>query len=492
MTVSHRFTLLALAVCLPFRMVAANADVLNWQTNEVIPGTEGITPGPGVDFWALNNDGFDLSFADFGGFDLTGGVFDNANLSNALFDGSNLQGASLEYTDLSDADFDDANLERANARGSDLSRATFDAAVIRGVDFYKANLSREQLYSTESYREKDLRGIEVSSSMQDWDLAGQDLSFADFWAASLGGADLTGAIITGTHFPWRSIYPFGELTQEDADEFNDLKFSATQLYSTASYQEKNLQRVTFTASDLRDWDFREQDLRFADLGQSRLNRADFSNADLRNTLFADFGGKSDQANGLQSAIFNSGTIYNQWTSFPKDFDPEEAGLTFVSSPLGDFDLNDVLDVVDIDLLATLLDRGEITCPCKGDTFLPFSLDGKLGIGADDFHFWVKELKNTYFGDANLDGEFNSADLVQVFQANEYEDDLDNNSGWADGDWNADREFTSSDLVAAFQDGGYGHGPRIAARMVPEPSHTMILCIGFFIVLRNRLRPLSTI
>ncbi len=91
---------------------------------------------------------------------------------------------------------------------------------------------------------------------------------------------------------------------------------------------------------------------------------------------------------------------------------------------------------------------------------------------------------TYFGDANLDGEFNSADLVQVFQAGEYEDGMENNSGWADGDWDGDGDFTSGDLVLAFQDGAYEQGPRVAA--VPEPTAVWILLVGVAVLVRSRV------
>ncbi len=56
------------------------------------------------------------------------------------------------------------------------------------------------------------------------------------------------------------------------------------------------------------------------------------------------------------------------------------------------------------------------------------------------------------GDANRDGIFNTADLVLVWQAGEYEDNNENNSTWAEGDWNGDGDFTSADLVLAFQKG----------------------------------------
>jgi hypothetical protein len=59
------------------------------------------------------------------------------------------------------------------------------------------------------------------------------------------------------------------------------------------------------------------------------------------------------------------------------------------------------------------------------------------------------------GDANQDEVFDSADLVQVFQAGEHEDGKVGNSTWGTGDWNGDREFGSADLVVAFQSAAYG-------------------------------------
>jgi hypothetical protein len=58
------------------------------------------------------------------------------------------------------------------------------------------------------------------------------------------------------------------------------------------------------------------------------------------------------------------------------------------------------------------------------------------------------------GDANGDLKFDSADLVAVFQAGEYEDHVDRNSSWSEGDWNGDGDFTTADLVLAFQAGTF--------------------------------------
>ncbi|MCA9211800.1 MAG: trypsin-like serine protease [Planctomycetales bacterium] len=59
-----------------------------------------------------------------------------------------------------------------------------------------------------------------------------------------------------------------------------------------------------------------------------------------------------------------------------------------------------------------------------------------------------------YGDANLDGVFNSSDLVKLFQRGEFEDSIQGNSNWQDGDWDGDGDFTTRDLVLAFQYGSY--------------------------------------
>jgi hypothetical protein len=118
---------------------------------------------------------------------------------------------------------------------------------------------------------------------------------------------------------------------------------------------------------------------------------------------------------------------------------------------------------------------------------------KLDLNADervdngDLTIWVKTLKRTWFGDATLDGEFNSIDLVQVFREGQYEDDMVHNSTWSTGDWNADREFTTSDLVVAFQDGGYERGPR-AVEFVPEPRGASLLLLGATLLAKPRTPP----
>lgn len=148
---------------------------------------------------------------------------------------------------------------------------------------------------------------------------------------------------------------------------------------------------------------------------------------------------------------------------------------------GDFNIDCQLTADDIDLLGVAVADGQY------DSF--YDLDRNKLLELEDQRIWVEELKRTYFGDTDLNGEFNSDDLVAVFQAGEYEDGIPDNSTWAEGDWDGDGEFESSDFVLAFQGGGYELGPRSSTAVVPEPSGGLLLLYGLFTAIRRiRGRP----
>ena len=142
--------------------------------------------------------------------------------------------------------------------------------------------------------------------------------------------------------------------------------------------------------------------------------------------------------------------------------------------LGDFNGDGLVDIADIDLLSQQIRIGS--------TDLELDVNGDLAVNSLDRKAWVHGIAMSYLGDANLDGEFDSGDLIQVFAAGEYEDAVNGNSGWADGDWNGDGDFDTSDLVVAFQDGGFERGPRQAAA-VPEPSSAISLALCAALVTR---------
>ncbi len=126
---------------------------------------------------------------------------------------------------------------------------------------------------------------------------------------------------------------------------------------------------------------------------------------------------------------------------------------------GDFDGDRVLSAHDIDLLSAAV-RAAAHDP-------DFDLNADSLVDANDRVVWVEQEAGTWFGDADLDGEFNSSDFVQVFVAGKYE--TNDNAGWAEGDWDGSSRFDSADFVTAFQGGGYEMGPRIVSPAVPEPG-----------------------
>ena len=149
---------------------------------------------------------------------------------------------------------------------------------------------------------------------------------------------------------------------------------------------------------------------------------------------------------------------------------------------GDFDADGLLTAADIDLLS------DAVLANATDSIFDLNTDGT--VDSSDRTVWVEGLSSTYFGDANLDGEFNSSDFISVLIVGEYEDGIPANSGWADGDWNGDKEFSSSDFILALTGGGYEVGPRAAAAAVPEPGTVLGMMMGglvMFIVGRRAQR-----
>jgi hypothetical protein len=139
--------------------------------------------------------------------------------------------------------------------------------------------------------------------------------------------------------------------------------------------------------------------------------------------------------------------------------------------LGDFNQNGSIDAADIDLLTA-----EVRA---GSNKSEFDLTGDGAVDQLDRVKWVTEIKQTSFGDSNLDGQFNSTDLVIVFQAGLYEDSIAGNATWASGDWNGNGDFGSSDLVLAFLSISQKEG-QPAASSVPEPSGLTLFVLGIIL------------
>jgi hypothetical protein len=161
----------------------------------------------------------------------------------------------------------------------------------------------------------------------------------------------------------------------------------------------------------------------------------------------------------------------RWGDSFADVTPSDMPVVF-----GDFDGDGLPTIADVDSLVSAFDLPPTDV---------HDLNSDGSVDADDLAVWVTDAANTYSGDANLDGEFNSADMVAVFQAGKYEVDIQ--AGWADGDWTGDGRFDSSDMVAAFQGGGYELGTRASVSAVPEPTSGVLLAIGAIAICRLRRR-----
>lgn len=154
-------------------------------------------------------------------------------------------------------------------------------------------------------------------------------------------------------------------------------------------------------------------------------------------------------------------------------------ITRTDVPLGDLDYSQSLDVADVDILVSKLQIGS--------QYHNYDLNADEQVDSRDLDLWVHDLAKTYYGDANLDGQFDSADLVQIFTFGSYEN-RSADATWSTGDWNADGLFGSADLVLAFQNGGYDAGPRAErTAAVPEPSTFIVFLAAFIAICWQRQR-----
>ena len=472
----------------------------------------------GISFW--DND---LTGWNFVGQDLSGASFSfKANLTRA-----NLSQANLGSSDLSGATLTGANLTDANLARADLERAT------------DRGFTQQQLYSTASYKRKDLHGISLrESNLNGWDLSEQNLSNASFDSTVLANADLSEAVIAGVSF--RDTTSRG--------------LTSDQLYSTASYQEKNLSGVDLGHNDLSGWNFAGQNLANGSLIDARLTDADFTGADLRgvtgfnppeqtrNMIWPngeirglDIGadetlvirdGDRDVTVRNGFAVADGGLIElvvadTDWHSTvtwsgpniqPElagtlriSFDPSVAATELLGTTFDLFQWHGSLEsstrFARIDLpaatdwdLSGLYETGKVTLTLIGD------FNNDQGLGLDDMNLLTEEViantNNRVFdlnGDASVDQEDRRIWLETLVETSFGDANLDQrvgfadfvllangfgkSGGWEHGDFDGDGVVQFDDFVTLANN--YQPASKVAA--VPEPSGLALTLLGMFIL-----------
>jgi uncharacterized protein YjbI with pentapeptide repeats len=231
--------------------------------------------------WGIYGFGSTLTGADLTDAVVVGASFEGTTLSGftqtqlhstASYKSHDLSGIGLGGNDLTGWNFAGQNLTSANFLGSTLIDADLTDATVVGAWFMYTTwtgFTKEQLYSTASYKNHDLSGIILGgNNLTGWNLAGQNLTNAAL-SSTLTNADLTDAVVVGASF-W---------------DTTSRGFTKEQLYSTASYQNRDLARIDLRGNDLTGWDFAGQNLTNADFYASTLTDADFRGADTRGAIY---------------------------------------------------------------------------------------------------------------------------------------------------------------------------------------------------------------
>ncbi len=130
-----------------------------------------------------------------------------------------------------------------------------------------------------------------------------------------------------------------------------------------------------------------------------------------------------------------------------------AFIPTIEDLLGDFDGDGVLDAADIDLLS----QAVLTNAING----AFDLTGDGILSAEDRTFWVQQIAETSFGDANLNGTVVFADFLAVSR------NFGNEGGWASGDFDGNGEIGFPDFLQLSRN--FGQSTAAEAISVPEPT-----------------------
>jgi len=246
--------------------------------------------------------------------DLSGINLDNNSLVGVNLAAQNLTNASFLNVGLTGANFSQSNLTNGYFAGATLNGANLTGAVVRGANFSGNGITAAQLYSTASYVAHDLFGIHLNGNgLTDVNLASQTLTNASFNQATLTGANFhqanlanatfafAGTTLTNANFSQANLtnanFSYAVLTGANlvgsevrgADFYRNTEYgtgiTAAQLYSTASYQARDLTGIKLGGNNLAGINLAGQNLMNANFLYTALTDANLSGANLANANF---------------------------------------------------------------------------------------------------------------------------------------------------------------------------------------------------------------
>ena len=232
-------------------------------------------------------------------------IFDGEDVSGKTFYGSFIDSSWVNTTAV-DTLFCNSNFTNANFTGANLILADFYQATLSTANFTNATIifcqfsnvtsggfTKEQFYTTASYKDKNLTGIELrENNLSSWDFTDQVITAVDFSYTTgftkeqlYSTASYKNKKLFGTEFGYINLsgWDFTDQIIIGCDFRGTISngFTKEQFYSTKSYKNKDLRLVSLAENSLSGWNFSGQDLKYADLSNTDLTNADFTKADLR-------------------------------------------------------------------------------------------------------------------------------------------------------------------------------------------------------------------